>query len=173
MRSSSGECGFVIALCARGFESCPRSQVVYRRQKPIQCQNALSSHSQSCVCLPVRPWPTPCSDPGEPHAISGNFSVDLYGLVDTRPGTYGHADYVIWNQTFENVPAGCRVQILHIWGDLIAWPRGHHSGRRLRWRAGSREPILCWRIDTCGLGGRRGLVLLPVRDDGERDSDSD
>jgi hypothetical protein len=65
-----------------------------------------------------------CTDPGTPHQISGNFSVDLYGPVDTRPGTYGHADYVIWNQPFQNVPAGCRVQILHISGDLIAWPMG-------------------------------------------------
>jgi len=65
-----------------------------------------------------------CSDPGTPHAITGNFSVDLYGPVDTRPGTWGHADYVVWNQPFTNVPAGCRVQITHISGDLIAYPKG-------------------------------------------------
>jgi hypothetical protein len=67
---------------------------------------------------------SPCSDPSTPHVISGNFSVDLYGPVDTGPGTYGHADYVIWNQTFQNVPAGCRVQILHISGDFFRWPAG-------------------------------------------------
>jgi hypothetical protein len=66
----------------------------------------------------------PCSDPGTPHAITGNFSVDLYGPVDTRPGTYGHADYVVWNQPLQNVPVGCRVQILRIDGDFIAWPMG-------------------------------------------------
>lgn len=66
----------------------------------------------------------PCSDPGTPHAITGNFTVDLLGPVDTRPGTYGNADYVVWSQPFTNVPVGCRVQILHIDGDFTAWPMG-------------------------------------------------
>ena len=132
MRSSSGDCGFVMALCARGFESCPRSQVVLQETKTNKCQKG-PKQSFAVVCLLAgSALASPCSDPSTPHVISGNFSVDLYGPVDTGPGTYGHADYVIWNQTFQNVPAGRRVQILHISG----------------------EPILCWRIDPCGLGCR-------------------
>ena len=38
-----------------------------------------------------------------------------------------------WNQPLTNVPAGCRVQILHISGDFISWamgavPAGTHAG---------------------------------------------
>ena len=65
-----------------------------------------------------------CRNPGTLHAITGNFSVELYGPVDTRLGTYGYADYVVWNQPFTNVPAGCRVQITHISADLISWAMG-------------------------------------------------
>ena len=91
--------------------------------------------NQLCVgvCLFAGSAFAQCTDPGTLHAITGNFSVDLYGPVDTRPGTYGHADYVVWNQPFTNVPAGCRVQITHISGDFIAWtmgaaPAGTHAG---------------------------------------------
>src|SRR5215469_2646294 len=85
------------------------------------------------VCLFAGSAFATCSDPGTPHAITGNLSVELCGPVDTRPTTYGHADYVVWSQPFTNVPAGCRVQILHISGDFIAWtmgaaPAGTHAG---------------------------------------------
>jgi hypothetical protein len=76
------------------------------------------------VCLFAGSALAACTDPGTPHAITGNFSVELYGPVDTRPGTWGHADYVVWNQPFTNVPAGCRVQITRISGDFIAWAMG-------------------------------------------------
>lgn len=173
MRSSSGDCGFVMALCARGFESCPRSQVVLQETKTNKCQKALSSHSQSCVCLPVRPWPAHVQIPARP-TISGNFSVDLYGPVDTGPGTYGHADYVIWNQTFQNVPARCRVQILHISGDFFAWPAGTTlvgASAGVLVAANRSDPLLADRHMRLRLP--MGFFLVPARDDGERDSDSD
>jgi hypothetical protein len=72
-----------------------------------------------------------CTDTGTPHAITGNLAVELYGPVDTWQTTYGHADYVVWSQTFTNVPAGCRVQILHISGDFIAWAMGAVPASRL------------------------------------------
>jgi hypothetical protein len=89
--------------------------------------------SFAVVCLFAGAAFAHCADPGTRHAIPGNFSVELYGPVDTRPGTYGHADYVIWKQAFTNVPAGCRVQITHISGDFISWamgpvPDGTHAG---------------------------------------------
>jgi hypothetical protein len=76
------------------------------------------------VCLFAGSAFAACTDPGTPHAITGNFSVELYGPADTRPGTWGHADYVVWNQPFTNVPAGCRVQITRISGDFMAWAMG-------------------------------------------------
>jgi len=90
-------------------------------------------HLFVAVCLFAGSAFATCADPGTPHAITGNLSVELYGPVDTRPTTYGHADYVVWDQPFTNVPAGCRVQITHISGDLISWamgavPAGQHAG---------------------------------------------
>src|SRR5262249_47564594 len=58
------------------------------------------------------------------HVCTGIFSADLYGPFASRPGTGGHADYVVKTLTFKNVPAGCRVQIVRIVGDFVAWPAG-------------------------------------------------
>jgi hypothetical protein len=46
--------------------------------------------SFAVVCLFAGAAFAHCTDPGTRHAIAGNFSVELYGPVDTRPGTYGH-----------------------------------------------------------------------------------
>ena len=57
-----------------------------------------------------------------PFSAAANFSVDLQGQVDTRPGTWGTADYAINEITF-TPPKGYRVRILRVYGDHIAWVR--------------------------------------------------
>ena len=69
---------------------------------------ALSLHAQGCIAKP-------CS-------ASGNFSVDLLGAADTRPSTWGNAAVQTWPVTFKP-PAGYRVRILTLKGDLVAWPK--------------------------------------------------
>lgn len=53
--------------------------------------------------------------------VSGNFPRDLLGPVDTRPYTWGHADSATLPIQFKP-PAGYRVQILKLRGDLVSWP---------------------------------------------------
>ena len=53
---------------------------------------------------------------------SGNFSVDLYGVQDTRPGCWGYADSQEKTVTF-SPPPGLRVHITRLRGDLVAWVR--------------------------------------------------
>ena len=55
-------------------------------------------------------------------AASSNFSVDLMGAPDTRPSTWGDAGAQTWKLTFKP-PAGQRTRVLHIAGDLLAWPK--------------------------------------------------
>jgi hypothetical protein len=55
-----------------------------------------------------------------PYTVSGNFAGDLFGPVDTRPGTWGRADSAILPVTFKP-PAGYRVRILSIRGDVVSW----------------------------------------------------
>lgn len=64
-----------------------------------------------------------------PFTVSGNFPRDLYGPVDTRmaglvcaggPCIWGNADADVLPITF-HPPAGYRVRILGLRGDLIAW----------------------------------------------------
>ena len=57
---------------------------------------------------------------------SANFSVDLYGTQDTRPGSWGCADFQEKTLTFSPTP-GRRVRITRIRGDLVAWVRSIHS----------------------------------------------
>jgi hypothetical protein len=52
-----------------------------------------------------------------------NLSVDLKGKPDTRPDTWGTADYAVKTITF-NPPPGHRVRILRVYGDFLAWPIG-------------------------------------------------
>ena len=89
-----------------------------------------------------------CADPGMPHAITRNFSSDLYGPVDTRPGTWGHADYWVLKQPFTNVPAGCRVEVLRISGDLMAWAKGAVP-------AGTYAGVLMGAYSSAGAGSTR------------------
>src|SRR5262245_4421229 len=64
------------------------------------------------------------------HTVSGNFPRDLYGPVDLRdpratactsgPCIWGNAEHAIQPIKF-NPPAGYRVRILTLRGDLVAW----------------------------------------------------
>ena len=54
--------------------------------------------------------------------VSGNFPRDLYGDVDTRNLTWGHADSATLDIQFYP-PAGYGVVITGLKGDLIAFPR--------------------------------------------------
>lgn len=56
-----------------------------------------------------------------PCSGATNFPRDLYGQIDSRPGTWGHADADSLPITFKP-PAGYRVKILEITGDLLTWP---------------------------------------------------
>jgi hypothetical protein len=65
----------------------------------------------------------------DPQPASGNFPRDLYGPADTRmagvtcdvgPCIWGHADSAVLPIRFYP-PAGYRVRILELHGDLLAW----------------------------------------------------
>jgi hypothetical protein len=63
------------------------------------------------------------------HTVAANFPADLYGPVDTRmsgqtcaggPCIWGHADSALLPVVF-HPPAGYRVRILALRGDLVGW----------------------------------------------------
>ena len=54
---------------------------------------------------------------------SFNFTADLQGQLDTRPGTWGYQDSHTWKVPFFP-PDGKMVRIEQITGDLVAWPLG-------------------------------------------------
>jgi hypothetical protein len=56
------------------------------------------------------------------RTLTENYSIDLAGKPDARPGTWGGADSVASPLRF-TPPAGYRVRILAIHGDFIAWPK--------------------------------------------------
>lgn len=57
------------------------------------------------------------------YSAATNFSVDLIGVPDTRPDTWGTASYAVKAITFKP-PQGQRVRILRVYGDLLIWPLG-------------------------------------------------
>lgn len=54
--------------------------------------------------------------------VTGNFPRDLYGPKDTRNMTWGHADFDTLPIKF-TPPAGYRVHITRLRGDLLSWPK--------------------------------------------------
>jgi hypothetical protein len=52
-----------------------------------------------------------------------NFAADLYGPIDTRPATWGHADYHVWTIEMKNVPPLHRVRVLRVFGDVVSYVR--------------------------------------------------
>jgi hypothetical protein len=57
-----------------------------------------------------------------PYSTALNFSVDLAGTPDTRPGTWGNAGFA-QNLTTFSPPARYRVRVLRIYGNFIGFPR--------------------------------------------------
>ena len=57
-----------------------------------------------------------------PFQSTSNISADIRGVPDKRPGGWGlhQADPVRLKIT---APAGYRVRILEVAGDLVAWPK--------------------------------------------------
>jgi hypothetical protein len=53
---------------------------------------------------------------------STNFTYDLLGSRDIRPGTWGYADAKLKTITFAP-PAGYHTRLLNVRGDIIAWLR--------------------------------------------------
>lgn len=62
-----------------------------------------------------------------PYSTAVNFSIDLAGVPDTRPGTWGNAAFGQNVATF-TPPAGYRVRVLRIYGDFIAFPKAGVPG---------------------------------------------
>jgi len=58
-----------------------------------------------------------------PRSVASNFSTDIKGDPDTRAMTWGTAGATTHRITF-SPPRGCRVRVLRVYGDLLAWPRG-------------------------------------------------
>lgn len=109
-----------------------------------------------------------------PYSAASNFSVDLMGVADTRTSTWGNAAAYTWNMPF-HPPAGYRVRILRLRGDLVAWPKvlpggtpapaGMVSGVLLAFATtapgGSSRCDYC--SDGCMLYIQDALGALPVR----------
>jgi hypothetical protein len=57
------------------------------------------------------------------HTSATNFSADILGQPDTRPGTWGTAGAATWQIKFTPPPDKV-VQVLRVYGDVVAWPRG-------------------------------------------------
>ena len=66
--------------------------------------------------------------------VSTNYSVDLQGTPDTRPGTWGYAGNVDWRMPFYPGRSGyAKTKIVNVWGNWVAWtrdaaPAGKKSG---------------------------------------------
>jgi hypothetical protein len=61
--------------------------------------------------------------PSGKRSLATNMAADLEGDNDTGQGVWGKAGYVLSRITF-TPPKGCRVRILRVYGDFLAWPRG-------------------------------------------------
>jgi hypothetical protein len=61
-----------------------------------------------------------------PIARSVNFSYDIEGTPDSRPGTWGATGVQTIPDLF-HPPSGHQTRILRLYGDFIAWPHGSPS----------------------------------------------
>jgi hypothetical protein len=57
-----------------------------------------------------------------PYSTAVNFSIDLAGTPDTRPGTWGNTAFA-QNLTTFTPSSGLRVRVLRIYGDFIGFPK--------------------------------------------------
>jgi len=75
-------------------------------------------------CFAQDPRDSACDKPTcGPFSAATNFTVDLAGTPDSRPATWGSSAAQSWKIPF-HPPAGYRVRILSITGDLTAWVHG-------------------------------------------------
>jgi len=63
------------------------------------------------------------------RVMSGNFVTDIIGVQDVWLRTWGKAGSILWPIAFKP-PAGQRVLIHSIRGDLVAWSRTSYTGAR-------------------------------------------
>jgi hypothetical protein len=77
------------------------------------------------LAVPLASEPTDPSAPPTlgPYSTAANFSDDLQGKPDSRPGAWGTGEVVIHRITFRP-PVGYRVRILWVRGDFLVWPVG-------------------------------------------------
>ena len=76
-----------------------------------------------CTITQTPPANFTCSDAVcGPYMTSTNFTIDITGTQDNRAATWGTTGAQTWRLPF-CVPAGYRVRILHVQGDLIAMVR--------------------------------------------------
>src|SRR5689334_17809716 len=57
-----------------------------------------------------------------PYSTAVNFAIDLEGVPDTRPGTWGNSGFA-QNVGIFSPPTGYRVRVLRIYGDFIAFAK--------------------------------------------------
>jgi hypothetical protein len=109
-----------------------------------------------------------------PFFASSNFTADLLGPVDVRPGCWGNADVATWTITFRP-PPGYRVRVLRLRGDLVAWPRvlpgekaiepGNYAGVLLGFQTTAPEgSVRCdWCADNTALYIQDAMSNKPIR----------
>lgn len=56
-------------------------------------------------------------------SLATNNSTDLFGVIDTRPNTWGRAEAYTHKLVF-TPPTGWRVRIVRVYGDVVSWPLG-------------------------------------------------
>lgn len=92
----------------------------------------------AAACARPLPPRARASSTGGPFSTARNFAVDLMGVPDDRPGTWGcdiqapcqtTASTVVhefqpWRPGAEPPPSGHRVRVLRVYGDVVAWPQG-------------------------------------------------
>lgn len=96
-----------------------------------------------------------------PYSASSNITADLYGVADTRPGTWGFTDFADNNIVFAP-PAGMRTRILQVYGNYYAMPKVVEPGVSPAPVAGGFTGLL-WGFLTTAPGGSDRAN--PVADD--------
>jgi hypothetical protein len=78
---------------------------------------AIAVAAAALSCLSFQPGPQVLG----PYSAAQNFTIDMAGTPDTRPGTWGNAQAYPIRIPF-HPPSGYRVRILRVYGDFVAFP---------------------------------------------------
>lgn len=86
-----------------------------------------------------------------PFSTSTNHADDIEGTPDSRPGTWGKAGYNVHTFKF-NPPAGYRVRILRVYGDLTVFSRNPDRSKcaGVLWGLQTTAPEGSVRMDPAG-----------------------